>query len=135
MVSLLLSFMSTLFVSWTGGVLFRSSKFFDPQVPSISNEVLVLPHHACYVLSRLCCNKHNLLLSSYRSRICRIENPSCSACGHLSQDTSPLILHCPATDSLATFCLSMAVVPNLFGSITQMNVVSMLYYPQFTQSC
>ena len=27
-------------------------------------------------------------------------NPSCSACGHLSQDTSHLILHCPATDSL-----------------------------------
>ena len=41
-----------------------------------------------------------LLLSSYLSRIGRIENPSFSACRHPSQDTSHLILHCPATDSL-----------------------------------
>ena len=34
------------------------------------------------------------------SRIGRIENPLCSACGHSSQDISHLILHCPATDSL-----------------------------------
>ena len=45
-------------------------------------------------------NGHSLLLSFYLSRIGRIENPSCSACGHPSQDTSHLILHCPATDSL-----------------------------------
>ena len=43
---------------------------------------------------------HSLLLGSCLSRIGRIENPSCSACGHSSQDTSHLILHCPATDSL-----------------------------------
>ena len=77
-----------------------SSIFFDPRVPSISTEKLVLPPHARYVLSRLCCNKHYTLFSSYRSRVGRIENPSCSACGHSSQDTSHLILHCPATDSL-----------------------------------
>ena len=77
-----------------------SSKFFDTQVPSISTEELVLPCHARCVLSRLCCNGHSLLLGSYLSRIGRIENPSCSACGHSSQDTSHLILHCPATDSL-----------------------------------
>ena len=77
-----------------------SSKFFDTQVPSISTEELVLPRHACCVLSRLCCNGHDLLLGSYLSRIGRIENPSCSACGHSSQDISHLILHCPATDSL-----------------------------------
>ena len=77
-----------------------SSKFFDTQVPSISTEELVLPRHACCVLSGLCCNGHSLLLSSYLSRIGRIENPSCSACGHSSQDISHLILHCPATDSL-----------------------------------
>ena len=77
-----------------------SSKYFDTQVPSISIEELVLPCHACCVLSRLCCNGHNLLLGSYLSRFSRIENPSCSACGHSSQDTSHLILHCPATDSL-----------------------------------
>ena len=82
-----------------------SSKFFDTQVPSISTKELVLPCHARCVLSRFCCNGHSLLLSSYLSRIGRIENPSCSACGHLSQDTSHLILHCPTTDSLATLYL------------------------------
>ena len=61
---------------------------------------LVLPRHARCVLSRLRCNGHSLLLGSYLSRIVRIENPSCSACGHSSQDTPHLILHCPATDSL-----------------------------------
>ena len=60
----------------------------------------MLPRHARCVLFRLRCNGHSLLLSSYLSRIGRIENPSCSACGHSSQDTSPLILHCPATGSL-----------------------------------
>ena len=60
----------------------------------------MLPHHARCVLSRLRCNGHSLLLSSYLSRIGIIENPSCTACGHSSQDTSHLILHCPAMDSL-----------------------------------
>ena len=88
---------SCLFSDWRRPV---SSKFFDSQVPSNSTEELVLPCHARCVLSRLCCNGHSLLLRSYLSRIGKIENPSCSACGHLSQDTSHLILHCPATDSL-----------------------------------
>ena len=39
-------------------------------------------------------------VNSYLSRIGRIKNSSCSACGHSSQDTSHLILYCPATDSL-----------------------------------
>ena len=77
-----------------------SSNFFDTQVPSISTEEFVLPCHACCVLSRLRCNGHSLLLGSYLSRIGRTENPSCSASGHSPQDTSNLILHCPATDSL-----------------------------------
>ena len=77
-----------------------SSKYFDTQAPSISTEELVLPRHARCVLSRLRCNGHSLLLGSYLSRIGRIENSSCSACGHSSQDISHLILHCPATDSL-----------------------------------
>ena len=77
-----------------------SSKFFDTQVSSIFTEELVLPRHARCVLSRLRGNGHSLLLGSYLSRIGRIENPSCSACGHSSQDTFHLILHCPATDSL-----------------------------------
>ena len=88
---------SRLFSNWGHTV---SSKYYDTQVPSISTEELVLPRHARCVLSRLHCNGHSLLLSSYLSRIGRIENSFCSACGHSSQDTSHLILHCPATDSL-----------------------------------
>ena len=79
---------SCLFSDWRRTV----SKFFDTQVPSISTEELVL--------SRLRCNGHSLLLDSYLSRINRIENPSCRACGHSYQDTSHLILHCPGTGSL-----------------------------------
>ena len=88
---------SCLFLDWKRTV---SSKFFDKQVASISTEELVLPRHACCVLSRLRYNGHSLLLGSYLSRIGRIENLSCSACGYSSQDTSHLILHCPSTDSL-----------------------------------
>ena len=88
---------SCLFSDWRRTV---SSKYFDTQVPSISTEELVLPRHARCVLSRLRCDGHSLLLGSYLSRIGRIENPSCSACGHPPQDISHLILHCPATDSL-----------------------------------
>ena len=86
-----------LFSDWRHTVLL---KFFDTWVPSISTEELVLPRHARCVLSHLCCNGHCPLLRSYLSRIGRIENPSSSACGHSPQDTSHLILHCPATDSL-----------------------------------
>ena len=88
---------SCLLLDWRHTV---SSKFFDTQVPSITTEELVLPRHARCVLSRLRCNGNSLPLGSYLSRIGRIENPSCSACGHSSPDTSHLILHCPATDSL-----------------------------------
>ena len=77
-----------------------SLKFFNTQVPLIFTEEIVLPRHARGVLSRLRCNGHGLLLSFCLSRIGRIENPFCSASGHSSQDTSHLILHCPATDSL-----------------------------------
>ena len=86
-----------LFSHWRRTV---SSKYFDTHVPSISIDELVLPRHARCVLSRLRSNGHSLLLGSYLSRIGRIENPSCSTCGHPSQDTSHHILHCPATDSL-----------------------------------
>ena len=75
-------------------------KFFDTQVPSIPTKELVLPRHARYVLSCLRCNGHGFLLG-YLSRFGRIENSSCSACGHSSQDTSHLILHYPSTDSLS----------------------------------
>ena len=75
------SSLSPLISDWRRTV---SSKYFDTQVPSISTEELVLPRHARCVLSRLRCNGHRFLLGSYLSRIGRIENPSCSACGHLS---------------------------------------------------
>ena len=68
----------SLFSDWRRTV---SSKFFGTQAPSISNEELVRARHARCVLSRLRCNGHSLLLSSYLSRIGRIENSSCSACG------------------------------------------------------
>ena len=80
---------SSLFSDWRRTV---SSKFFDPQVPSISTEELVLPRHASCVLSRLRCNGHSFLLSLYLSWIGRIENPFCSAYGHWSQ--IPLISFC-----------------------------------------
>ena len=98
-VSLLLSLVSTLNLSsgWRRTV---SSKFSDTQVSSISTEELVLLCHARCVLSRLRCNGHSLLLSFCLFRIGRIENLSCSACRHSSKNTSPLILHCPAPDSL-----------------------------------
>ena len=88
----------------------------------------MLLRHARCDLSRLRCNGHSLLLSSYLSRIGRIENPSCSACGHPSQDTSHLILHCPATEflrrslfgnflSLYDLCPRPWVVPDFWGSV------------------
>ena len=89
-------FHSFFFSDWRRTV---SSKFFDTQVLSISTEKLGLSRHARCVLSRLRCNRHSLLLSSYLSRISRIENPFCS-CGYPSQDISHLIFHCPATNSL-----------------------------------
>ena len=84
-VSLLLSLTSILLLDWRRTI---SSKFFDTQVPLISTEELVLPRHARCIVSRLRCNLRSLLLSSYLSRIGRIESPSCSACGHLSSDSA-----------------------------------------------
>ena len=103
---------SSLFSDWRHNV---SSKFFDTQAPSISTEELVLPRHARCVLSRLRCNGHGLLLSSYLYRIGRIKNPLCSACGHSSQNTSHLILNCLCSYGLfaplALWHLSVSVRP------------------------
>ena len=115
-------FPSSLFSDWRRTV---SSKFFDPLV---SMEKLVLPRYACCVLSCLRCNGHSLLLSSYLSRIGQIENPSCSACAHSSQNTSNLILHCPPTDclrrwlfgdslSLYDLCSRPGKLPGFWGSM------------------
>ena len=97
---------SRLIFSQTGGVLFHQNSSIHrcssihQNVPTISTEKLVLLCNARCVPSRLRCNGHSLLLRSYQLRIGRIEIPSCSACGHPSQDTSHFILHCLATDSL-----------------------------------
>ena len=53
---------SSLFSDWRRTA---SSKFFDTQVPSIFTEELVLSRQARCVLSRLHCNGHSLLSSSY----------------------------------------------------------------------
>ena len=95
--SVISCFYSSLFSDWRRTV---SCKFFNAQVSSVSTEELVLPRPARSTPSRLRCNGHSHLLSSYLSKIGRIENPSCSACGHPSKDTSHLFLHSPATDSL-----------------------------------
>ena len=97
-VPFILSVVSTLVFIRTGGVLSHpnSSTRRFPRFPPRN----LLPRHARCVLSRLRCNGHSLLLSSYLFRIGRIENLSCSTCGHSSEDTSHLILHCPATNSL-----------------------------------
>ena len=126
-VSLLISLVSnsSLFSDWRRTV---SSKFFDRQVSSIFIEELVLPRHARCVLSHLRCNGRSRLLSSYLTRIGRIENLSCSACGHLSQTS--LISFCIvqlrttyAARSLATLCLSTTSgpgpeeLPSFWGSM------------------
>ena len=49
---------SSVFSDWRRTV---SSKFFDTQIPSISNEELVFLRHVRCALSRLCCNAHSLL--------------------------------------------------------------------------
>ena len=62
----------------------------------------MLPRHARCVLSRLRCNGHSLLLCSYLSRIGRIENSSCNACG--PRPRTSLISFC--TVQLRTLCVA-----------------------------
>ena len=64
------------------------------------SEEHVLPRQARGIVSRLRRNGHSFLLNSSISRIGGVEDPSCSTCGHPTQDTSYLILHCPAMDTL-----------------------------------
>ena len=97
-VSLLLSFVSTLLFSRIRGVLSHLNPV-KHRFLNFHRGTCASTSYSC-VLSHLCCNGHSLLLSSYLSRIGRIENSFCSACGHPSHSISHLILHCPATDSL-----------------------------------
>ena len=97
-VSLLLSLVSTLVFSRTGGVLSHLNSLTHrfPGFPPRNLCSLVM----FAVSSLVFAATDTAFLGSYLSRIGRIENPSGSACGHSSQDTSYLVLHCPATDSL-----------------------------------
>ena len=98
-VSLLLSLVSTLVLSRTGGVPSHLN-FLTHRFPQFS------PRNLCSLFmlagSSLvyAATDTAFFLDSYLSRIGRIGNPSCNACGHSSQDTIHLILHCPGTDSL-----------------------------------
>ena len=75
----------------------------------------MLPRHARCVLSPLHCNGHRLLLGSYLSRIGRIENPSCSACGHPSQNISHPISH-PSQLTLWRLSVSLRPLVQTLGS-------------------
>ena len=98
-VSLLLSLVSTLLFSWTGCVLSHRNSLTHrfPRFPprNLCSLVTLAMFFLVYAATDTA-----FWLSSYLSRIGRIENPSCSACGHSSQGISYLILHCPTTDSL-----------------------------------
>ena len=74
-----------------------SSKFFDNRVLLICTKELVLSRLVRRLLPRFRCNGHSFILNFHLSRIGRIENLLHSACGHPTQDTSDLILSCPAT--------------------------------------
>ena len=97
--SLVVSLVLTLLFSRTGGVLshLNSSTHRFPRFPPRNLCFLVTP--AVFFLA-YAARDTAFQFSSYLSRLGRIENPFCRACRHSSQDTSHLILHCPATDSL-----------------------------------
>ena len=79
-------FRHSLYSSWRSSV--RSS-LLSCRIPIVSSEELFLPRSARCALSRLRCNGHSLLLSSYLHRIGRSDSPSCPSCGFPSQDLSP----------------------------------------------
>ena len=99
-VSFLFTLVFTLLFYRTGGVLSdrNSSTSRFPRFPP--RNLCSLVTLAVFSLVYARCNGHSLLLSSYLSKIGRIESSSCSACGHSSQDSSHPILHCSATDTL-----------------------------------
>ena len=72
----------------------------------------MLLRHARCVLSRLRCNGHSLLLSSYLFRVGRIENPFCSACG--TRPRTPLISFC--TVQLRTLCVARSLAICYFST-------------------
>ena len=105
-VSLLLSLVSSLLFYRTGGIL--------SHLNSLTHRFLRFPpRNLCfYVLLAVfslifAATDTSLLLSSYLSRIGRIENPSCSACG--TRPRTPLISFCTAQPRTLCFARSMAI--------------------------
>ena len=98
-VSLLLYLVSTLIFFRTGGV--------QPHRNSSTHRFLDFYRETCASSSGLFCPLSSTLQRTRPSvrflslsRIGRIEDPSCSACAHSSQETFHLIRHCPSTESL-----------------------------------
>ena len=89
---LLLPLVFSQLFSWAKGVLFHQKFLMHlcSQYPLRKFCSLV----TLAVSSRLCCNRHGLLLNFYFSINDRIENFLCCTCDHTSQDTSH-ILFCP----------------------------------------
>ena len=76
-------------------------KELTPGLPTTKRTLSPLHHCAGSLSSSLQQTQPSVkFLSRSLCRICRIENPSCSACRHSSQDASHLVLHCPAANSL-----------------------------------
>ena len=92
--------------SRTGGVLsHQKTQSFQYPLRSLCSLVLVVT-----ILSRLRRTGESFLLNSYLSRMCKTDNSLCSACGHPIQNSSHLILCCPATG-----CLCRSLFENLFS--------------------
>ena len=93
-VSLLLSLVSALVFSRTGGVLSHPNSW-THRFPRFPLRYLC---SLCPLSSSLQRTQPSVRFLSLKDW--QIKNPSCGACGHSSQNISHLILHCPATDFL-----------------------------------
>ena len=99
----------SLYTSWRRSI---QSGHFQHQIPPVSSDKLTLPRSACCALSRLRCNVHITIFSTYLHRVGRAETPSCSNCGSESQNLSHLVLDCPVLDHLrpAIFGHSLSIL-------------------------
>ena len=102
----LFSSLSTSYISssltspWRASV---SSKLVSGQVPPVSPSELSLPRSARCELSRLRCNGHSRLLSTYLFRIGQRADDVCPECGLEPKDGAHLLIRCPALSSLRSY--------------------------------
>ena len=89
-------FRRSLYTSWRMSV--RSS-LIPSQIPKVASEELSLPRAARCQLSRLRCNGHSLLLTSYLHRIGRSTSSYCPLCGSGNHDLSHVFSSCPSLSS------------------------------------